>query len=103
MHGHVHVVDVWEELFTYLKAAFIADHFDDCFLFFVHRHVLLSSFFQGVHPGNVVVAAYGIEKKLELSGRRKHDSISDAEEGETWDQVIYYACTCILPCFYLHW
>ena len=33
------------------------------------------------------MAAYGIEKKMEL-GRRKHDSMSDAEEGETWELVI---------------
>jgi hypothetical protein len=42
---------------------------------------------QGVQTGSVAVAAYGIEKKVDLS-RRKHDSMSDAEEGETWEQVI---------------
>lgn len=40
--------------------------------------------------GSVAVAAYGIEKKMEVN-RRKHDSMSDAEEGETWDQVILYS------------
>ena len=37
------------------------------------------------------MAAYGIEKKMELS-RWKHDSMSDAEEGETWEQVICMLC-----------
>ena len=45
---------------------------------------------QGVHSGKVAVAAYGIEMKAEPRwdhSRRKHDSMSDVEEGETWDEV----------------
>ena len=47
----------------------------------------------------MAVAAYGIEKKAEQRwdrARRKHDSMSDAEEGETWDEVqwfIHMTCT----------
>ena len=52
----------------------------------------IPSFLQGVQSSSVAVAAYGIEKKMEgrwgeVSSRKKHDSMSDAEEGETWDEV----------------
>ena len=52
---------------------------------------MLCTSLQGVQTGSVAVAAYGIEKKMELS-RWKHDSMSDAEEGETWEQVICMLC-----------
>ena len=47
-------------------------------------------YLQGVHSSKVVVAVYGVEKSKEPAWnvtRRKHDSMSDAEEGETGDNV----------------
>ena len=56
-------------------------------------------YFQGVHSSKVVVAAYGIEKMAEPrwdGTRRKHDSMSDAEEGETGDDVCKILCHLII-------
>ena len=56
-----------------------------------HQYFIACASLQGAQTGSVAVAAYGIERKVELS-RRKHDSMSDAEEGETWEQVICMLC-----------